>query len=200
MSIWPKVWNAKIEPTTTAKKIVGDSSGSVTRQNRGHGPAPSTSAASCSSSGIAWSPDDIRMNVSPSVCQIVMIATPMQREVRVVEDRGLRVDPEPRQQADHRVEQRAEDHRRDRDRRRDRRREDRAVDPDALELLVREHREHEAERDAGRHGQEREADRRLEAVDEVLRAEHVAVLVEADVACSAGPGTAASGRSRGRSS
>ena len=41
-----------------------------------------------------------------------------------------------------------------------------------------------------RHGEEREADRGLQAVEEVLRREDVAVLVEADVACSAGPGTA----------
>ena len=46
MSIWPKVWKAKIDPTTTAKKIVGDSSGSVTRKNRRVGPAPSICAAS----------------------------------------------------------------------------------------------------------------------------------------------------------
>ena len=37
-SIWPNDWNAKIVPTTTAKKIVGDSIGSVTCQKRDHAP------------------------------------------------------------------------------------------------------------------------------------------------------------------
>src|SRR5262245_42307873 len=74
-SICPKVWKAKIEPTTTAKKIVGDRSGSVTCQKRDQEPAPSISAASCTSSGTAWSPADIRMKLSPRFCQIVVTAT-----------------------------------------------------------------------------------------------------------------------------
>src|SRR5919197_3180198 len=74
-SICPKVWKAKIEPTTTAKKIVGDKSGKVTRQKRDHGPAPSISAASWSSSGTDWSPADIRMKLRPRFCQIVVTAT-----------------------------------------------------------------------------------------------------------------------------
>src|ERR1700716_91456 len=74
-SIWPNVWNAKIDPTTNAKKIVGDKSGNVTRQKRVHGPAPSISAASWSSSGTPCSPADIRMKLKPRFCQIVVTAT-----------------------------------------------------------------------------------------------------------------------------
>src|SRR5207248_7857843 len=74
-SICPNDWNAKMVPTTTAKKIVGDSIGSVTCQNRDHAPAPSTRAASWRSSGTPWSPADIRMNVRPSVCHTVVTDT-----------------------------------------------------------------------------------------------------------------------------
>src|SRR5215204_3895315 len=74
-SICPNVGKAKIEPTTKAKKIVGDSIGSVMLQKRVHGPAPSTSAASWISSGTAWSPADIRMKLKPRLCQIVITAT-----------------------------------------------------------------------------------------------------------------------------
>ena len=45
------------------------------------------------------------MNVRPSVCQIVISRHGGQREVGVVEDRWARVDPDPGQQADDRVEQ-----------------------------------------------------------------------------------------------
>src|SRR5215475_2865807 len=74
-SICPKVWKAKIDPTTTAKKIVGDRSGSVTCQKRDHGPAPSISAASCTSSGTAWRPADIKMKLKPRFWQMVVTAT-----------------------------------------------------------------------------------------------------------------------------
>src|SRR2546421_10831942 len=74
-SIWPKVWKAKMDPTTKAKKIVGESIGSVTRQKRETAPAPPTSAASTTSSGIDWSPADIKMKLRPRFCQIVVTAT-----------------------------------------------------------------------------------------------------------------------------
>src|SRR5437763_1043855 len=75
MSIWPNDWNAKIVPITTAKKIVGDIIGRVTCQKRDHAPAPSTFAASKSSSGTVCRPEAIRMKVSPSVCHTVVTAT-----------------------------------------------------------------------------------------------------------------------------
>ena len=46
---------------------------------------------------------------------------------------------------------------------------------------MREHGEPEAEAEADRHGDDREEDRRPEAVEEVLRAEDIADLVEPDV-------------------
>src|SRR6516165_8011091 len=58
-----------------AKKIVGDSNGTVMRQNRVHVPAPSIWAASSSSSGTDCSPADMMMKDSPRNCQIVMSAT-----------------------------------------------------------------------------------------------------------------------------
>ena len=61
--------------TTTAKKIVGESSGTVMRQNRVHALAPSIRAASSSSSGTDCSPASMMMNASPRNCQIVMSAT-----------------------------------------------------------------------------------------------------------------------------
>src|SRR4051794_6266418 len=70
-STWAKAWNDEIDPTTKAKNNVGVSSGSVTLRNTPHHPAPSTRAASTSSSGIDWSPALITMNESPSDCQIV---------------------------------------------------------------------------------------------------------------------------------
>ena len=117
----------------------------------------------------------------PSVCQIVMMATPKSARFGLSRIGGLRIDAYPGQQSDHRVEQRPEDDCGNGNRGRDRRREDRPVDADAAQLLVREHREQQAEDDARRHRQQREADRGLQAVDEVLGAEDVPILVEADV-------------------
>ena len=65
------------------------------------------------------------------------------------------------------VEEGDEDHRGHCHRRRHRRGEDRAVDADALEALMGEHRERDAEDDARGHGEEREQRRHLEAVAEV---------------------------------
>src|SRR6266536_400275 len=64
-----------MDTTTNAKKIVGESIGSVTCQKRETAPAPSTSAASRSSSGTDWSPADIRMKLRPRFSQIVVTAT-----------------------------------------------------------------------------------------------------------------------------
>src|ERR1039457_4030331 len=75
MSIWPKDWKAKMVPTTTPKKMVGDSMGTVTRQNRVQAVAPSIRAASRTSSGTDCSPADMMMNERPKNCQIVMSAT-----------------------------------------------------------------------------------------------------------------------------
>src|SRR5580704_15005920 len=61
--------------TTRAKKIVGESSGTVMRQKRVHAPAPSMRAASSSSSGTDCSPADMMMKDSPRNCQMVMRAT-----------------------------------------------------------------------------------------------------------------------------
>ena len=47
----------------------------MTLRKRAHGPAPSISAASWSSSGTAWRPADIRMKLKPRFCQIVVTAT-----------------------------------------------------------------------------------------------------------------------------
>src|SRR5450759_5452206 len=55
--------------------MVGDSKGTVTRQNRIQGLAPSTCAASSTSSGTAWRPADMRMKLRPRFCQIVAKAT-----------------------------------------------------------------------------------------------------------------------------
>src|SRR5271155_2019292 len=60
---------------TPAKKMVGESSGTVMRQNRVQGPAPSMRAASSSSSGTDDRPADMMMNDRPRNCQMVMSAT-----------------------------------------------------------------------------------------------------------------------------
>src|SRR6516162_2237560 len=61
--------------TTTAKKMVGERSGTVMRQKRVQAPAPSMRAASINSSGTDCSPADMMMNDRPRNCQIVMRAT-----------------------------------------------------------------------------------------------------------------------------
>src|ERR1039458_3466406 len=61
--------------TMTAKKMVGESSGTVMRQNRVHAPAPSICAASKSSSGTDWRPADMMMNDNPRNFQMVITAT-----------------------------------------------------------------------------------------------------------------------------
>ena len=157
MSIWPKVWNAKIDPTTTAKKIVGDSIGSVTRQNRGHGPGAV----------------DLRRLVQLVGDRLQPGRHQDEREAERLPDRderdtapsarsgfsrigGLGLIPIHGSRPTIGLNSVPKITGRDRDRRRDRRREDRAVDADAAQLLVRGHREQQAEPDAGRHGEERE--------------------------------------------
>lgn len=51
-----KIWNCPIIVITPTNRKVGPRAGSVTCQNRARAPAPSSSAASCSSSGIACRP------------------------------------------------------------------------------------------------------------------------------------------------
>src|ERR1700742_3878422 len=60
---------------TPAKKMGGGSSGTVMRQKRVQGPAPSMRAASSSSSGTDCSPASMMMKARPRNCQIVMTAT-----------------------------------------------------------------------------------------------------------------------------
>ena len=55
--------------------MVGDSSGTVMRQNRVQAPAPSMRAASRSSSGTDCSPADMMMKDRPRNCQMVISAT-----------------------------------------------------------------------------------------------------------------------------
>src|SRR5689334_8574392 len=93
MSIWPNDWNAKIVPITTAKKIVGDIIGSVTCQKRDQAPAPSTLAASYSSSGTPCRPEAMRMKVSPSVCHTVTTATAINAQSGFCSTVGLVVSP-----------------------------------------------------------------------------------------------------------
>ena len=61
--------------TTPAKKMVGERSGTVMRQKRVQGPAPSMRAASSSSSGTDCRPADMMMKDRPRNCQMVMSAT-----------------------------------------------------------------------------------------------------------------------------
>ena len=75
MSIAPKLCSAAMTPTTAAKKIVGDMSGTMTRQNDRHALAPSIRAASSTSSGSDWSPAIMMMNEKPRNCHAWMPAT-----------------------------------------------------------------------------------------------------------------------------
>src|ERR1700683_3959932 len=92
-SIWPKVWKAKMEPITAAKKIVGDSDGTVTRQKRVQVPAPSTLAPPWRSSGTDCRPADIKMKLSPRFCQIVVTATAGRARVGLLRIAGLGLMP-----------------------------------------------------------------------------------------------------------
>src|SRR5262249_20245767 len=94
----------------------------------------------------------------------------------ILEDRRFRLDA--LQQPALRAQQRAEDHGCHRHRRRDGGREERPVDPDGLQLLVREDGEQDAQRDPDRHGDDREGHRHFQAVEEVGRRQHVPVLVD----------------------
>src|SRR3984885_10588694 len=75
MSTAPKDWKAKIVPTTTAKKMGGESNGTVMRQKRVQAPAPSMRAASSNSSGTVWSPASMMMKDRPRNCQMEINAT-----------------------------------------------------------------------------------------------------------------------------
>ena len=58
-----------------AKKMIGDSNGSVIWRNRTKLDAPSTSDASSTSVGSDWSAALIKMKVKPTFAHIVTIAT-----------------------------------------------------------------------------------------------------------------------------
>src|ERR1700677_255466 len=68
---------------TPAKKMVGESSGTVMRQNRVQGPAPSMRAASRSSSGTDCNPADMMMKDRPRNCQMVSSATAGRAQVEL---------------------------------------------------------------------------------------------------------------------
>ena len=79
--------------TMNAKKIVGDSNGTVIRQKRVQAPAPSICAASSSSSGTDDRPADMMMKDSPRNCQIVMSATEGRAHVVLSRAGGLGLMP-----------------------------------------------------------------------------------------------------------
>ena len=94
--------------TTSAKKRVGERSGTVTRQNTVQLEAPSMRAASSTSSGTEDSPADMMMKERPMNCQMAMMATAGRAQVVDCEDRRLGVDAQPGQQPHDRVHQRVE--------------------------------------------------------------------------------------------
>src|SRR5271154_7053983 len=93
MSMAPKLWKAKIVPTTTAKKMVGESMGTVTRQKRVQFEAPSTRAASSTSSGTDCRPAVMMMKASPKNCQMEMAATDGRAQVVFSSKGGLGLMP-----------------------------------------------------------------------------------------------------------
>src|SRR5690625_6730282 len=60
-----KSWNALIEVTTTTRKMLGVSIGTVTEMNCLHCPAPSSCAASYSSVGMFCRPADRMIRLKP---------------------------------------------------------------------------------------------------------------------------------------
>src|SRR5580692_10707137 len=79
--------------TTTAKKMVGESSGTVMRQKRVQAPAPSMRAASSSSSGTDDKPADMMMKDKPRNCQMVITATAGRAQVELSSAGGLGLMP-----------------------------------------------------------------------------------------------------------
>src|ERR1700734_3674373 len=78
---------------TPAKKMVGESNGTVMRQNRVQGPAPSMRAASNSSSGTDCRPADMMMKDSPRNCQMVSSATEGRAQVELSSAGGVGLMP-----------------------------------------------------------------------------------------------------------
>src|ERR1700733_1789058 len=93
MSTAPKDWKAKIVPTTTAKKMGGESRGTVMRQNRVQAPAPSIRAASSSSSGTVCRPANMMMKDRPRNCQMEISATAGRAHVVLSSAGGLGLIP-----------------------------------------------------------------------------------------------------------
>src|ERR1700728_1528844 len=74
---------------TPAKKMVGESRGTVMRQKRVQGPAPSMRAASSSSSGTDCKPANMMMKDRPRNCQIVSSATEGRAQVELSSAGGV---------------------------------------------------------------------------------------------------------------
>jgi len=68
-------WKADKVSITIKKKMVGESSGSVTWRNCSQKPAPSMRAASYNSSGIPCMPASMMIVFSPSASQMVTMET-----------------------------------------------------------------------------------------------------------------------------
>src|SRR5271157_1382657 len=73
--------------------MVGESIGTVTRQNRVHDEAPSIRAASRTSSGSDCSPADMMMKDRPRNCQMVITATDGRAQVELSNAGGLGLMP-----------------------------------------------------------------------------------------------------------
>ena len=97
-SIWPNVWKAKIEPITTAKKIVGDSIGSVTCQNRDHAGAVD---ACRFEQLVGYALQACRHQDEGEAERLphVVTATAIRAPRRVLQDRRVGGDAQPREQA-----------------------------------------------------------------------------------------------------
>src|SRR5271165_4115011 len=78
---------------TPAKKMVGESRGTVIRQKRVHGPAPSMRAASSNSSGTDCNPADMMMKDRPRNCQMVRSATDGRAQVEFSSAGGVGLMP-----------------------------------------------------------------------------------------------------------
>src|ERR1043166_5566364 len=181
--------NVKMRPKSSATRLMGRISGSVTWKKLRQKPAPSTAAASWMSCGIEPWPAS-RITVASGSCRqtwTALTAPLAHREGRPPEPHEARAVNQPRhaqrpvEHAVGRVEDPEPGDRADRDRRDPRQQDEEAHQLLAAEVALQRERKRVAEHDDDRLRDQREHERVLERGLEPRRADHAGEVAEADV-------------------